>query len=298
MPEGHTVHRVAVLFRDVFVGHQIEASSPQGRFAAGAEQLTGQVMQDAWAVGKQLFVSWSGDMILRVHLGIYGAWSVGGDTSESSIGAPRTRREEGFRRAAEESFPPEPIGQVRLRLLSDTVVADLRGPTACELLTPDEAADLMATLGPDPLVGKPSVNKARFIERFQKTSTPIGVALMNQKLVSGIGNVYRAELLFRHRLDPWQPAKTLTEEELAELWDDWTVLLKQGVKTGVMVTRGELTPAGRKKALRNSRWRHYVYKRTGSPCLACGTTIALALMATRKVYYCPSCQDATPPGAR
>jgi len=295
MPEGHTVHRVAVLFRDVFVGHPVEASSPQGRFRDGAELISGQVMNDAWAVGKQLFVSWSGGMVLRVHLGIYGAWSVAGDTSESSIGAPRTRREEGFRRAAEDSFPPEPIGQVRLRLLSDSVVADLRGPTACELLTPDEASDLMATLGPDPLVGKAAKNKARFIERFQASSTPIGVALMNQKMVSGIGNVYRAELLFRHRLDPWKPAKSLTQEQLEDLWDDWTVLLKQGVKTGVMVTRGDLTPAGRRKALRSSSWRHYVYKRTGSPCLACGTPIAMAEMATRKLYYCPRCQDATPP---
>ena len=252
MPEGHTVHRVARLFRDVFVGRTIHASSPQGRFAEGASLIDGHSVVDSWAVGKQFFAGIGPDWVLRVHLGIYGAWSVQGLADAQSLGAPRaTLREEGLRTVSSESFPPDPIGQVRLRVMTDEVVADLRGPTACELLTPDEAAEVMGALGPDPLVGSAKSNRKRFIDLMSRTAQPIGAALMNQKLVSGIGNVYRAEILFRHRLDPYQPAKLLDTETLGEVWDDWSVLLKKGVKTGVMVTRGDLSPAGSRKALRD-----------------------------------------------
>ncbi len=291
MPEGHTVHRVAALFRDVFVGHTITASSPQGRFAEGASLIDGQALQDAWAVGKQFFAAIGPDWILRVHLGIYGAWSIHGVADAQTLGAPRKAlREEGLRSISAESFPPEPVGQVRLRLMTNEALADLRGPTACELLSPDEAAEIMASLGPDPLVGKQAANRQRFVQLMSTTAQPIGAALMNQKLVSGIGNVYRAEMLFRHRLDPYQPAKQLGAELLGELWDDWTVLLRKGVKTGVMVTRDDLTPAGARKALRDRRLRHYVYKRDGQPCLVCGHDVVMAEMLSRKLYYCPQCQ--------
>ena len=293
MPEGHTVHRVARLFRSVFVGHTIQASSPQGRFADGAALIDRQVVDDAWAVGKQFFAAIGGDWVLRVHLGIYGAWTIHGVAEAESLGAPRkSLREEGLRTLQAEAFPPEPVGQVRLRLMTDTVVADLRGPTACELLTHDEAREVMDSLGPDPLVGSPTKNRERFIELMSKTSQPVGAALMNQKLVSGIGNVYRAEILFRHRLDPHQPSRQIDPEVLGEVWDDWAVLLKKGIKTGVMVTRDDLSPAGARRALRDRRLRHYVYKREGEPCLVCGNEVVLEDMLARKLYYCPHCQTA------
>lgn len=292
MPEGHTVHRVARLFHRAFVGHRVHTSSPQGRFVDGAALLDGSVVEDAWAVGKQFFAAFSGHHILRVHLGIYGAWTVWSVAGEDTLGAPRrTTREEGLRRLDAADFPPQPVGQVRLRVLSDDVVADLRGPTACEVITPEQAAVVAQRLGPDPLVGKASVNRQRFIDRMRATSTPVGLALMNQEIVSGIGNVYRAELLFRHRLDPYQPAKSLDDAQLAELWDDWTALLKRGVKTGVMVTRDDLSPAGARKALRDRSWRHFVYKRDGQSCLVCGHEVVMAEMQARKLYYCPHCQD-------
>ncbi|MCF8548759.1 MAG: Fpg/Nei family DNA glycosylase, partial [Pontimonas sp.] len=76
MPEGHTVHRIAALFREVFVGQQIHASSPQGRFHEGARMISGSVLERAEARGKQLFLHFERDRIVRVHLGIYGAWDV------------------------------------------------------------------------------------------------------------------------------------------------------------------------------------------------------------------------------
>jgi len=293
MPEGHTVHRVARLFRRTFVGHSLTTSSPQGRFRQGARLLDGLVMDDAWAVGKQFFAAFGGDWVLRVHLGIYGAWSVHGVSETHSLGAPRkVLAEEGLRQITAEDFPPEPVGQVRLRLMSDSVVADLRGPTACEVMTPEEASQWASTLGPDPLVGEDGPNRDRFIERMSKTSTPVGVALMNQKIVSGIGNVYRAELLFRHRVDPFVPARSLSTEQLGRLWDDWGVLLRHGVASGVMVTRDDLSPAGAKKALRSRKLRHFVYKREGEPCVVCGVEVVMAPMQARKLYYCPHCQTA------
>lgn len=273
------------------MGRHVSTSSPQGRFEYGATLLDGHTVDDAYAVGKQLFVDFSGGLVLRVHLGIYGAWSVTTRTDQRALGAPRqVSREEGLSTGDSPTFPPEPVGQVRLRVMTHRVVADLRGPTACEVISPEQAGALIDQLGPDPLVDSPGRGMRRFVDRMRSTRTPIALALMNQKLVSGIGNVYRAELLFRHRLDPFAPANTLPDDTLEELWKDWTVLLKSGVKTGVMVTRSDLTAAQSKRALRESRLRHYVYKRQGKDCLVCGEPVQLTEMAARKLYWCPRCQ--------
>jgi endonuclease-8 len=292
MPEGHTVHRVAQFFRDVFVGHHVSTSSPQGRFSDGAAALNGRLVESAQAVGKQLFVYFEGGLVLRVHLGIYGAWSVTNRVEHLSLGAPRVQREEGLVESDAELFPPEPIGQVRLRVATDDVVADLRGPTACELIDLEEAAAAIDALGPDPMVGPRAKSQAQFVARMSSTSTPIALALMNQKLVAGIGNVYRAELLFRHRVDPFSPANSLGEDMLVEVWKDWTTLLADGIKTGVMRTRNDLSPAQFKKSLMDSRIRYFVYKRNGEPCRVCGTSIVMSELGGRKLYFCPSCQTA------
>jgi formamidopyrimidine-DNA glycosylase len=79
-------------------------------------------------------------------------------------------------------------------------------------------------------------------------------------------------------------------ETARELWRDWVGLLEDGVRTGVMVTRADLTPAQRRRAVRTRALRHAVYGRAGEPCLRCGATVALAEMAGRKLYWCPGCQ--------
>ena len=108
---------------------------------------------------------------------------------------------------------------------------------------------------------------------------------MDQKVVSGIGNVYRAELLFRAGIDPYCPGNRLSEEQLHSLWDDSVALLKVGVKTGFMITRDELFTKRPTKAERN-----FVYKREGQACRVCETKISLALAASRKLYWCSNCQ--------
>jgi len=302
MPEGHTVHRVARLFESVFVGRVLQASSPQGRFSAGAAGINSRTLVSAEAVGKQLFLGFENERIVRVHLGIYGAWDVMTDHGDprlsdlvTSLGAPRSRSrrfgESEADRDAPDIFPPEPIGAVRLRLLADDVVADLRGPSACEVLNSDQAQVLRDRLGPDPLLAGGSRGEDVFVNRVMATRRPIGAVLMDQSVVSGIGNVYRAEILFRQRLDPYRPASSHEESTIRALWKDWATLLADGVKTGVMVTRSDLDAAGRTKALSSSAQRHYVYKREGKPCVVCGHNVVMDIMVTRKLYLCPHCQN-------
>ncbi len=326
MPEGHSVHRIARQFALHFVGHRVAVSSPQGRFAEGAELLDGLTMTDSQAVGKQMFLEFAADedsprLWLRVHLGIYGAWDFAGDIttdastastrgkmgqtgmhgidladvedSVHSIGAPRLSRLRMAERETEQAlveFPAEPVGQVRVRLLTETAVADLRGPTACEVLQPDEVAAVIARLGPDPLVDEGGDAEQRFVDVVRRKPTPIGLLLMDQSVVAGIGNVYRAELLFRAGLDPHTPGKNLPEDVVRALWKDWTYLLRIGVQTGLILTMDDLSGEDYIKAVASRDDRHWVYHRAGLPCRRCGTNIALELAAARKLYWCPKCQ--------
>lgn len=325
MPEGHSVHRIARQFERNFVGHRIAVSSPQGRFAEGAAVLNGTELTEVWAVGKQMFMGFAGDHWLRIHLGIYGAWDFSGDiqadatiasangrmgqtnqrgtvfdaegeNSLTSIGAPRktrVRMAEAEKESALDlatSFPPEPIGQVRVRLLTDTVCADLRGPTACEVLTQEQVDAVLGRLGPDPQRDSSDEAGQRFVDTIRKKNTAIGLLLMDQSVVAGIGNVYRAEILFRAGIDPYRPGKLITEDEAWALWRDWVYLLEIGVNTGQMMTIDGLEGEAWRKAMANRADRHWVYKREGMPCLKCGTNIRLDEMANRKLYWCPSCQ--------
>ena len=217
-----------------------------------------------------------------------------GENSLHSIGAPRrtrVRMSEQEKETGEiDTFPPEPVGQVRVRLLTDTVCADLRGPTACEVLTPDQVETVLARLGPDPLLDSSKAAEDRFTAVVRKKSTPIGLLLMDQSVVSGIGNVYRAEMLFRARINPYTPGKLIPEELVRGLWRDWAHLLEIGVTTGQMMTMDQLSPDDYVKAMASRADRHWVYKREGLPCRVCGVHITLEEMGARKLYWCPNCQ--------
>jgi endonuclease VIII len=307
MPEGHTVHRIARQFARDFVGHRPAVTSPQGRFAAGAALIDGRELLSSAAVGKQLFLTFDGGLVLRVHLGLYGAWDFLGAVSPldegssvaASMGAPRVRRRMGEGELAAElaadDFPPEPVGQVRVRLATEATVADLRGPTACEVLDEAAAAAVLDRLGPDPAVeadvqGGDSDPGARVVRTITAKRTAIGQLLMDQAVVAGIGNIYRAELLFRARLDPHTPGRAVPAETVRAIWDDWAVLLEDGIRTGVMLTREDLDADGRAAALVDSSLRHWVYGRAGEPCRVCGTHVVVEEMAGRKLYFCPVCQ--------
>lgn len=264
MPEGHTVHRTALEFRKNFVGQEIVVESPQGRFAGAAIELSGRQLLGADAIGKQLFLAFDADLTVRIHLGIYGKW-----------------RFESYERAI-----PAPVGAVRARFIAATRFADLRGPTACELLHPEQVAAAKATLGPDPLAPDTEAEGERFLRNVQKSRSAIGLLLMNQNVIAGVGNVYRAELLFRSQVNPHVPGNQLSVETVQNIWDDSVRLLRVGVKKGVMITRDEYL----KGRLPLKSERNFVYKRENLPCRICGSKIILELMATRKLYWCPTCQ--------
>jgi endonuclease-8 len=331
VPEGHSVHRIARQFDRNFVGREVTASSPQGRFAEGAAMLSGRQAVSVRAVGKQMFLEFDGDLWLRVHLGMYGAWDfageilvdptiasangrmgqtnqrgtdldepildAAGENSLSSIGAPRRTRVH-VRMSEQttglgdddEEWPPPVVGQVRLRLLTQITCADLRGPTACELQVPDEVAATIAKLGPDPLVDDIAEGEERFTAVVRRKPTPIGVLLMDQSVVSGIGNVYRAELLYRARQNPHTPGRDVPEDVVREIWRDWVRLLAIGVETGQMMTMDDLDPDAYRRAMASRDDRHWVYHRAGLPCRVCGTSILVEEVATRKLYWCPRCQ--------
>jgi endonuclease-8 len=267
MPEGHTVHRTANQFNEYFAGKPLEVVSPQGRFAESAKLVSGRQLVSARAIGKQMFLLFDNDLTLRIHLGIYGKWNY-----HKLIGP--------------DAAVPEPVGQVRARFSNALAAADLRGPTVCEVITLDEVAQVEHRLGPDPLNPNPKNREAeRFIERVSKSRTSIGLQLMNQDVIAGIGNVYRAELLFRAGISPHVPGNTVPREQLQNIWDDSVRLLKVGVQTGVMITRDELFKKRPKKADR-----YFTYKREGLPCRVCGTNISIEILATRKLYWCAGCQ--------
>ena len=217
-----------------------------------------------------------------------------GENSLTSIGAPRRTRLRMSESEKEgdglDAFPPEPIGQVRVRLLTDTVCADLRGPTACEVLDPAQVEAVVAKLGPDPLIDAGQDAEDRFAASVGKKPTPIALLLMDQNVVAGIGNVYRAELLFRARQNPHTPGRLVPEEHVRHLWRDWSKLLRIGVETGQMMTMDDLDPEAYRAALANRADRHWVYKREGLPCRVCGTNIVMEELGARKLYWCPYCQ--------
>jgi endonuclease-8 len=328
MPEGHSVHRIARQFDRNMVGRSVAASSPQGRFAEGASVIDGREAVEVRAVGKQMFLRFDPDVWLRVHLGMYGAWDfsgevavdatiaaangrmgqtnqrgtvlgepildAAGENSLTSIGAPRRARvrmsEQTTGLEEQSEWPPPVVGAVRLRLLTETTCADLRGPTACQLQTPDEVVATIAKLGPDPLVDDVAEGEERFVATVRRKPTAIGLLLMDQAVVSGIGNVYRAEILFRARQNPHTPGRDVPEETVRAMWRDWVRLLAIGVETGQMMTMDDLDPEAYRRAMAHRDDRHWVYHRAGLPCRVCGTTVLVEEAAGRKLYWCPNCQ--------
>ena len=320
MPEGHSVRRLARQFGDVFGGRRLSVSSPQGRFSGGAALLDGRTLLVAEAHGKHLFLHFDNTLVLHVHLGLYGAWSFGGDSTfagSSSIGAPRRVGEretfadgdDGGDGAGGEAYagPPVPVGAVRVRLASSNGWADLRGATTCETITTAEADAVLARLGPDPLRNLRG-DAGRFAANLKGRKTAVGALLMDQKIIAGVGNVYRAEVLFRRRIDPWLPGTALPDAEARRLWRDVVAVMNDGVADGRIIT----TPpkywsdhgkaAGRARAARAAALpksetypardnTHFVYKRDGMPCRVCGTTVLTAELVGRKLYWCPYCQQ-------
>ena len=272
MPEGHTLRRLADDLNARFGGRAVRVSSPQGRFAPEASLLDGTVMRTAEAAGKHLFVEFDGEQVVHIHLGLIGKLDLG------------------------DGAAPDPLGQVRLRLVANAdgrgpAYADLRGATVCALVTPQERSAVVARLGPDPL--RPDADPGRAWRRISRSDRPIGDLLMDQEVVAGVGNVYRAEVLFRHRMHPLRPGRTLRRRQFDVLWDDLVALMAAGVATGRIDTvRPEHTPEamGRDPRRDDHGGEVYVYRRQGQPCHVCGARVRTEVLAGRNSFWCPRCQ--------
>lgn len=265
MPEGHTIHRAAKHHKELFAGQEMRASSPQGRFVDGAALIDGRILETTDAVGKHLFHRYSGRLWLHVHLGLYGKF-------------------------AEGSLPaPEPRGALRLRLEGAENYLDLRGATRCEIVTAAQKKVIVDSLGPDPL--RPGADALRAGTRIGKSRVAIGALLMDQKVVAGIGNVYRAELLYRHGVHPYLPGRELDPELWQQMWTDLVRLMQAGVRAGRIVTT-EREDRERRTGPARRMDSYYVYRRTDEPCRRCGTPVAHAVMVARNLFWCPHCQPA------
>lgn len=303
MPEGHSVHRLAAQLGDVFDGQLLAVTSPQGRFRDGAAMLDGRRLTGSRAHGKQLYLQLSAPdrdpLILRSHLGLYGAWSFVGDDrfrAASSIGAPRRvgeREVGGCAQAVERDgdgrvIPDEPVGAVRVRLAGVHGWADLRGPTLCTVETPEEAALAEAKLGPDPL--DPDADPELFAHSVARSGRPIAVLLMEQSVVAGIGNIFRAESLYRQGIDPFLPGREVPPEALEALWAENVELMRIGVRLGRIITTDPQDRPGVSQTAARRADAHYVYGRAGQPCRRCGATVQRQELAGRALFWCPVCQ--------
>lgn len=267
MPEGHTLHRLAADVQDAFGGRPVRASSPQGRFAEGAALLDGRVLRQTEAHGKHFFADFEGGGWLHIHLGLIGKMDFGP--------APA----------------PEPVGQVRLRLANSTAYADLRGAIVCEVVTDDERETLIARLGPDPLRDDADPDLAW--RRIHRSKLPIGQLLMDQEVLSGVGNVYRAEILFRAGLHPRTPGHLVKRREWLGMWTDLVALMKDGVQTGRIDTVAEdhsPDAMGRDPRQDDHGGEVYVYRRHGQRCHVCGSVVRTEVLAGRNLFWCPRCQ--------
>jgi endonuclease-8 len=267
MPEGHTVHRLAARHAELFAGDKVLADSPQGRFADGAARISGSVLETTEAYGKHLLHHYAADVTLHVHLGLYGRFADG------------------------DGAPPEPVGQIRLRLTSDRHWLELRGPAACELLTPGEVEALRSRLGPDPL--RDDADPAVAYARIRRSPTPLAALLLDQSVVAGTGLIFVTEALFRAGLAPTTPGRALPPGAWEALWADLVALMRRAVRRGRIDTvRDEHLPeaTGRPARVDRHGGEVYVYRRADQPCHLCGTPVRRATLAARNSYWCPACQ--------
>lgn len=263
MPEGHTIHRIAKDHRKAFVKQALRVTSPQGRFGDAAARLDGRTLERVEAYGKHLFYDFGAGDLMHVHLGLFGRFLM--------HPAP----------------PPRPGDAVRVRLDGPTATADLVGATECGLIDPDKRDAIVARLGPDPLRRDADPDQAW--AALTRRRIPIGQALMDQAVLAGIGNVYRAEVLSVHGIHPLVPANQIDREQFDAMWATLSEWLRHGVRDGVIITVDpkEVGKPRRRIAKGEALW---VYKQDA--CRRCGTDVRRWDLAGRWAYACERCQPA------
>jgi len=269
VPEGHTIHRLADDHAEWFAGQKVRVSSPQGRFSAAATQLDGQRLVATDAFGKHLFHRYEDGRSVHIHLGLFG--KVFHHTLVAGTAAPVPRDTVRYRVAA--------VGR------DGGHAIDLVGATACELLDEPEVDAILARLGPDPI--REDADPERAWAALQRRSVGVGRALMDQAVLAGVGNVYRAEILFVHGLHPDVPSRDVDRATWDAMWATLVTWLRRGVKE-----RRIITVDPQELGLPRSRIRRadatYVYHQ--ERCRRCSTEIRRYDLAGRWAYACETCQ--------
>lgn len=264
MPEGNTLHRLAREHNRDLSGRRVRVASPHGHFASEARRLDGLVFEGAEARGKHLFHHWRGDLIVHVHLGMFG-WF--------------------YRRPGP---PAEPRPTVRMRLTTPEVTHDLIGPPTLELVTAEKHRQILERLGPDPL--DPRADPELFRQALASNEAPIAHLLLDQRIVSGVGNIYRAEALYLAGIHPLRKARLLSETERGLLWQTIRALMRRGVRQNSTATvlPEDLGPEER----RAGDEAFYVYGR--ERCRRCGRKVRRFPLSGRTMYACAGCQPRRP----
>ena len=244
MPEGDSLHRIARRLQ-VLVGERVEAESPNPRgLATGvARAVDGRVLERVEAVGKNLVLGFDGGVVVRSHLRMSGRWRVRRRGGPPARGAPWLVLRTSEWEAAQWNGPVLALGDARVRTL---------GP---DLLAPGIEVDV--------IVGR---------MRGADQSRLVGEALVDQRLVAGIGNMWLAEALWHTRVSPWRRLDEVTDEGLA-------------AAIGWAQTAMRASIAG-------DRAKRAVYRRAGRGCPRCGAVIRSRGLgdANRTAYWCPTCQ--------
>lgn len=245
MPEGHLLHQYADRLHADLAGRTVAATSPQGRF--DPRPVDGRTVTGAEAYGKHLLVHVDGAPSLHVHLGMRGVLLRHDDPAVV------------------------PRGGVRLRLAGPEVAWDLIAPTTCELL--DDLTRVTGRLGPDPL--RDDADEDEAVRRLLAFRGPVGAALLDQAVWAGLGNAWRAELLFLAGTTPQRPAPSV--DDPLGLWQLSRRLMALGRDAGQVVSD---------PAAPDERW---VYKR--ETCRRCGAAVQTAQVAGRTAHWCPADQS-------
>jgi endonuclease-8 len=265
MPEGDTLARIAAVLGPALSGRRVTAA--RGRpGGAQLERLVGSTVDRVEARGKHLLIDFNTGLTLHTHLGLHGSWH-------------RYRPAERWRRA--------PARAVAV-LETDAAVAVCYDAPTVELMDTRAVAihPGLRVLGSDTATEEfnveDSLTRLRHPSRAQMS---VGDALLDQSAVAGFGNVYRSELCFLERVDPFAPVSAVSDTKLRAMLERGAQLVKVNSAGGERVT----TPAGVPGNV-------YVYGRTGRPCLRCRTRIQSRVVRAReqanprRVYWCPSCQ--------
>jgi endonuclease VIII len=262
MPEGHTIHRHARLQNADMAGRELGVTSPQGWAADAAAELDGRTLLRVEAYGKHLFYRFEGaPAALQVHLGLFGKFWRWDEP------APPTR------------------ATTRLRFTGGDHTLDLTGAIISGLIEPEDETKLLDRLGPDPL--RADANPEKAWERLRRKRIGLGAALLDQTVIAGLGNAFRAEILFAGGHKPTKPANRLTRKQFDELWATTVDFLKRGERSGKMVTVSR-EEAGKPPSRLTGSDRVQVYRR--ETCRRCGSPTRTEKVAGRTLYSCPVCQ--------